>query len=92
MSSDSLSSAICGETITSFGADIELVNRPLSSYTTKAPARRIKIITAGTGALVVQYPNGVQQTLTVAAGDVLDIQCAKIISSGTGVTKIEVYW
>jgi hypothetical protein len=92
MSSDSLSSAIAGETITSFVADISLVGRPLSSYTTKAPARRIKVITAGGGALAVQYPNGVQQTLTVADGDVLDIQCAKILTSGTSVTKIEVYW
>lgn len=92
MSSDSLSSAICGETFTSFGSDIDLVNRTVGSYVTKNPARRIKVITVGGGALAIQYPNGVQQTLTVSAGDVLDVQCAKILSSGTTVTKIEVYW
>lgn len=92
MSSDALSSAICGETFTSFGADISLVGRAVGSYTTKAPARRIKVITAGSGALVIQYPNGVQQTLTVADGDVLDVQVAKILASGTNVTKIEVFW
>ena len=92
MSSDSLSSAICGETHTTFSSDIDLVNRTVGPYTTKAPARRIKVITAGAGALAIQYPNGVQQTLTVADGDVLDVQVAKILTSGTSVTKIEVYW
>jgi hypothetical protein len=52
------------------------------------PARRIRV--GGAGTLVVQYDNGVQDTLTCLAGETFDAFFAKMIS-GTA-TNITVWW
>ncbi len=89
--SDSLS---VGEDIvefSSFGADINLGDGSVA--VPKFPARAIKVVTAGGGGLVVVMANGAQRTLSgLTAGEEIFGKFAKIVSSGTTVSKVRVTW
>jgi hypothetical protein len=76
-----LYSAIASATYATVGADI-----PISP-----PCRWIRV--GATGTLVIQYANGVQDTITdLLAGEVLHVQAAKIVDSGTTVSKVTIFW
>ena len=84
---ESLGSAKTSKTYTSFVADINLITEKGET------ARRVRINTAGSGALSVSYPNGDTDTITgLLAGDVLEVQATKILSSGTSVGSVTVMW
>lgn len=51
------------------------------------PARSIKVVTAGTGTLVIQYENGTTDTLTgLVDGDEILVEVYAIIDEGTDCT------
>jgi hypothetical protein len=80
--------AIFWTILTSFVADIDLTAHaqgPLGQ-----PARSIEF--NSTGNLVVTKPNGSNETVAGVAGYELNGQVAKIVASGTTVTKVTVYW
>ena len=86
---NALTSAGTGKTYTTsdYGAaDVNLVAEKGS------PARRVRISTAGSGKLKVQYENGDTQDIDdLAATEQLDIRIVKILS-GSNVGKVQVWW
>lgn len=84
---DRLTSAVTSVTYSSFASDIDLVAAK------KAPCRRIRINSAGSGALALTYPNGDTDTITgLNGGDVIDVQATKILTSGTSISGATVFW
>jgi hypothetical protein len=72
-------------------SDTDLLGYALSNgNTTTACARRVRASVAGV--IKVVHPNGVASTLTVAAGEVVDVLIRKILQSGTTATGIDVYF
>lgn len=55
-----------------------------------AVARRVRVGVGGT--VQVRYPNGDEDTITYASGDMDFLKILKIIQAGTSAEKITVYW
>jgi len=91
-----LNAAVSSKTYSNFAADIDLaaVTLPAPNASHKrGPCRRIRINSAGTGALALQYADQSTDTITgLVAGDVLDVQAAKILTTGTGIAGCTVFW
>ena len=84
---ESLVSAVSSKTYAAFGADIDLT----AQYGTVC--RRIRINSAGTGALTLKYGDDTTDTITgLQQGDVLDVQAKAIVASGTNVASVTVFW
>lgn len=95
MAADLLNAAIASKTYTSLAGDIDVANEATPSPNTakRGPCRRIRINAAGGGALSLVYADKTTDVITsLAAGDVLDVQVAKIVASGTTVTNVTVFW
>lgn len=87
MGAENLDSADTWVTYTSFGADIDLVSAK------GRPCRRIRINASGNLALKPAENNDAAATITgLNAGDQLDVKASKIMSSGTTVTSVTVFW
>lgn len=54
------------------------------------PCRRI--VPGSTGTLIVTRPDATNQTLTVTAGQILDLQAIKLVASGSTNMAVLVYW
>jgi hypothetical protein len=68
-----------------------LVDGPTATASNKdRPCRRI--VPGSTGNLVVMRPDGTNQTLTVTAGQILDIQAIKLVASGSTNMAVLVHW
>lgn len=90
-SSDSLSSATKAKTFSSFASDIDLI---ASANGNGRPCRRIRVQSKGSGVLVLRLA-GDSADVTISAladGEILDVQATKIVSSGTSVSAINVFW
>jgi hypothetical protein len=90
--SSSLESALHWKEYTSFVSAIDLKAEGESALggNHNGLCRRIEII-AGSGTITLKGHHGTQDALTVAAGDVKEVQ-AKEITSVSGVTKVQVFW
>ena len=82
---------------TSFAADNDLLADGPNGGTNRDMCRRITILAAGTGTLIVKRGDAAATSVTITglvAGQVLDIQAVTIVSSGGGttVTSVLVHW
>jgi hypothetical protein len=78
---------------TSFGSDIDLTVDGPNGGTNKDLSRRFTLLSAGT--LVVARGDAAATNVTITslvAGQVLDIQAAKIVAAGTTITSVLVHW
>lgn len=96
---ESISPAWDVKEFSSFGADIDLTTSTHCTIVPPRPARALTVVTAGSGGLVLQMVTSsggavVNRTLSALTdGEKLEpLQIRKIISSGTTVTKVRVYW
>jgi hypothetical protein len=93
--SNSLSSALTSKRYQSFSSDINLTAATPAgaSQATGCACRRIRINGAGGGNLAIQYADGSTDIIPVCvANEVHEVQAAKILTTGTDVTDVTVFW
>jgi hypothetical protein len=92
--SNSLESAFTSKTYSSFVADIALTTAvPTGGVAPGVACRRIRINSAGSGALSIKYADGSTDTITgLQQGDQIDVQAVAILTSGTSVAGVTVFW